>query len=62
MALIGETGSGKTALLSLLPRFYDPDGERILLEGKDLRDLNLVVLRQAVGVVCQELLLFGDTI
>ena len=62
MALIGETGSGKTVLLTLLPRFYDPDGECILLDGKDLLDLNLVDLMQAVGVVCQELLLFRDTI
>ena len=62
VAIVGETGSGKTALLSLLPRFYDPDAGRILLDGKDLRDLDLVELRQAVGVVFQEPLLFSDTI
>ncbi|MGB0372583.1 MAG: ABC transporter ATP-binding protein [Opitutales bacterium] len=62
VAIVGETGSGKTALLSLLPRFYDPDEGRILLDGKDLRDLDLVELRQAVGVVFQEPLLFSDTI
>ena len=62
VAIVGETGSGKTALLSLLPRFYDPDVGRILLDGKDLREIDLVELRRAVGVVFQEPLLFSDTI
>jgi len=62
VAILGGTGSGKSTLLSLLPRFYDPTVGRILLDGVDLRALDLDVLRRSVGVVFQESLLFSATI
>ncbi len=62
VAVAGATGSGKTALLSLVPRFYDPQFGRILLDGHDLRDLRLDDLRHNVGVVYQENFLFSSTV
>jgi ATP-binding cassette subfamily B protein len=61
-AILGATGSGKSALLSLLPRFYDPTAGRILLDGVDLRDLDLSCLRRQVGIVFQESFLFSTSI
>lgn len=62
IALVGANGCGKTTLLSLLPRFYDPDHGSILIDGHDLRTVNLRSLRQLVGVVTQDTILFDDTI
>lgn len=62
VALVGETGTGKTTLANLLARFYDPTGGRICLDGIDLRDLEIAFLRRIIGVVTQETILFNDTI
>lgn len=62
LAILGATGAGKTTLLSLVPRFYDPTRGRILLDGVDLRDLDLDDLRRNIGVVFQESFLFSNTI
>ena len=62
VAIVGPVGSGKSTLLSLLPRFYDPTAGRILLDGIDLRELDLNALRQKVGLVFQESFLFSTTI
>jgi ATP-binding cassette subfamily B protein len=62
VALLGATGAGKTTLLSLIPRFYDPTRGRVLLDGQDLRDLDLHDLRRSLGIVFQESFLFSHTI
>jgi len=62
VAIAGATGSGKSVLMSLIPRFYDPVAGRILLDGRDLRDLPLDELRRAIGLVFQENFLFSDTV
>lgn len=62
VAIAGATGSGKTALLSLVPRFYDPQHGQITLDGSDLRDLHLESLRRNIGIVFQENFLFSNTI
>ena len=62
VAVVGPTGAGKSTLMSLLPRFYDPGEGRILLDGHDLRDLSLDSLRAQISVVLQEPLLFSATI
>lgn len=62
IAFLGTTGSGKSTLLSLIPRFYDPDEGSILLDGVDLRKLDLVELRRSVGMVFQESFLFSNTV
>jgi ABC-type multidrug transport system fused ATPase/permease subunit len=62
VALIGHTGSGKTTLTSLVPRFYDVSGGRVLVDGVDLRDLQLASLRSAVGVISQDPFLFSATV
>jgi ATP-binding cassette subfamily B protein len=62
VALIGPTGSGKTTLTQLIPRYYDPTAGRVLLDGVDVRDLALDELRRAVGVVAQEPFLFSTTV
>jgi ABC-type multidrug transport system fused ATPase/permease subunit len=61
-AIVGPTGSGKTTLVNLIPRFYDVAGGRVLLEGLDVRDLNLSQLRRNVGVIFQETFLFSATV
>jgi ATP-binding cassette subfamily B protein len=62
IAILGETGAGKTTLLSLIPRFYDPGQGRVLVDGHDVRTLDLAGLRRQIGVVFQESFLFSDTI
>jgi ABC-type multidrug transport system fused ATPase/permease subunit len=62
VALVGETGSGKTSLVNLLPRFYDPWEGRVLLDGHDLRDLTLDSLREHIAVVLQETFLFAGSV
>ncbi|MFD2613508.1 ABC transporter ATP-binding protein [Paenibacillus gansuensis] len=61
-ALIGRTGAGKTTLVNLLTRFYDPTEGRVLLEGKDLREYTRQSLREAFGIVLQDTYLFSGTI
>ncbi|MGI8606975.1 MAG: ABC transporter ATP-binding protein [Gaiellaceae bacterium] len=61
IALIGHTGSGKTTLTSLVPRFYDPQQGRVLLDGEDIRGLRLEQLRGAIGIVSQDPFLFSTT-
>lgn len=62
IALVGPTGSGKSTIVSLLPRFYDVTGGRILLDGHDIRNLQLKSLRKHFGIVLQEPFLFSQTI
>jgi ATP-binding cassette subfamily B protein len=62
VAIVGHTGAGKSTLMSLLIRFYDPQAGRIELDGVDLRDLKLNSLRDQISVVLQEPLLFSGTI
>ncbi len=62
VALVGPSGAGKTTLVNLIPRFYDPTGGGILIDGHDLRDIKLQTLREQIGIVPQETLLFSGTI
>jgi ATP-binding cassette, subfamily B, bacterial MsbA len=62
IAIVGLSGAGKTTLVNLLPRFYDVTGGAILIDGIDIRDVTLKSLRQQVGIVTQETVLFDDTI
>lgn len=62
VALIGPTGSGKTSLVNLIPRFYDVTEGSVLVDGVDVRDVDLVTLRKQIGIVLQTSLLFSDTI
>lgn len=61
IAVCGSSGSGKTTLSNLLPRFYDVTSGAIRIDGRDIRDLQLVSLRQAIGIVAQDTFLFNDT-
>jgi len=62
IALIGATGSGKTSLVNLIPRFYDVTQGAVLVDGQDVRELDLVSLRRQIGIVLQTSLLFSDSI
>src|SRR5437773_9747058 len=62
LALIGHTGSGKTTLVSLVPRFYDVDTGRVLVDGVDVRDVTLASLRREIGVIPQDPFLFSTTV
>jgi ABC-type multidrug transport system fused ATPase/permease subunit len=62
VALVGKNGCGKTTLLGLIPRFFDPDHGFILIDGHDIRTVNLRSLRQQIGLVTQETTLFDDTV
>src|SRR5688500_14825022 len=62
VAVVGATGSGKTTVARLIPRFYDVERGRVLLDGVDVRDMKVRDLRQSVGIVFEETFLFSDTI
>ncbi|MBL8211229.1 MAG: ATP-binding cassette domain-containing protein [Bryobacterales bacterium] len=62
VALVGPSGAGKSTLASLLPRFYDPVGGAIRVDGHDVRDLELAGLRRQIGIVAQDTFLFNDTV
>ena len=62
VAVLGGTGSGKSSLINLVPRFYDPQEGRILIDGHDIRDVAVQDLRRQIGIVPQETFLFSDTI
>jgi ABC-type multidrug transport system fused ATPase/permease subunit len=62
VGIFGMTGSGKSTLLSLIPRFYDPQRGSILVDGTDLRDLDLDAYRRQIGIVHQESFLFSNTV
>jgi ATP-binding cassette, subfamily B, bacterial MsbA len=62
VAIVGRSGAGKTTLVNLLPRFYDVTGGAILIDGVDVRHVTLKSLRQQIGIVTQETVLFDDTI
>jgi ATP-binding cassette subfamily B protein len=61
-AFVGPSGAGKTTITQLVPRFYDPQGGRVLIDGHDLRTVTLDSLRRNIGIVTQETYLFHDTI
>jgi ABC-type multidrug transport system fused ATPase/permease subunit len=62
VALVGPNGSGKTTLANLIPRFYDPDSGRILIDGTDIQDATLASLRSQIAMVTQDVVTFNDTI
>ena len=62
LAIVGATGSGKSALMDLIPRFFDPQEGQILLDGVDIRELPIGALRAELGYVPQEVLLFSETV
>ncbi len=62
LAIVGATGSGKTTLLQLLGRFYDPSGGKVLVDGHDVCTLDVTQLRQQIGIVSQDTLLFSASI
>ena len=62
VALVGESGSGKSTVISLIERFYDPDSGRVILDGMDIKKIRLSWLRQQMGLVSQEPILFNETI
>jgi ATP-binding cassette, subfamily B, bacterial len=62
VALVGATGCGKSTVGRLIPRFYDVDGGRVLLDGVDVRDIHLAELRRSVGIVFEDTFLFSDSI
>ena len=62
LAIVGSSGAGKTTMCSLIPRFYDVTGGRILIDGKDIRDVTLKSLRENIGIVQQDVYLFSGTI
>jgi len=62
IAFVGMSGGGKSTLISLIPRFYDVESGRILLDGRDLRDYKVRSLRDQIGMVLQDTILFSDTV
>lgn len=62
VALVGKSGAGKSTMADLLPRFYDAAGGSLRIDGRDVRDLQLKDLRQLMGIVSQEAILFNDTV
>jgi ATP-binding cassette subfamily B multidrug efflux pump len=62
VAILGATGSGKSSLVNLIPRFYDPQGGRVEVDGVDVRELDLDILRRSIGMVMQQTTLFHGTV
>jgi ATP-binding cassette, subfamily B, multidrug efflux pump len=62
VALLGATGSGKSTIINLIPRFYDATEGRVMIDGQDVRDVTLDSLRRQIGIVLQETMLFSGTI
>jgi subfamily B ATP-binding cassette protein MsbA len=62
LALVGPSGGGKSTIADLIPRFYEPNQGRILIDGTDIRDITMESLRNKMGIVAQETILFNDTI
>ena len=62
VAIVGTSGAGKTTLVNLLPRFYDVSEGRITIDGRDVREASIVSLREQIGLVTQETVLFNDTV
>lgn len=62
VALVGKSGSGKSTLMSLVPRFHDPSEGRILIDGRDVREVTLTSLRAQIAIVSQETVLFDETV
>lgn len=62
VAVVGSNGSGKTTLVNLLPRFYDPDSGKILIDGNDISQVTLASLRDQIGMVTQSVMTFNDTV
>jgi len=62
LAIVGSSGAGKSTLVHLLPRFFDVTGGRILVDGRDIRDVMVSSLRSQIGIVTQETVLFNDTV
>ncbi len=62
VAIVGASGAGKTTMMNLLLRFYDPTGGEILVDGKDIRAITIRSLRESIGLVTQDVFLFNDTV
>ena len=62
VALVGHTGAGKSSAMSLIPRLYEPTAGRVLIDGEDIRDYRLDTLREQIGMVLQESMLFQTTV
>jgi subfamily B ATP-binding cassette protein MsbA len=62
VAIVGPSGAGKSTLLNLFPRFFDPTAGRVLIDGRDIRDVTLASLRDQIAIVTQETFLFDDTV
>src|SRR5581483_1676300 len=62
VAIVGSSGAGKSTLVNLLPRFYDVSAGRVLIDGVDIRDVQLNSLRRQIAMVTQDVILFDDTV
>lgn len=62
VAIVGHSGGGKSTLISMIPRFYDPDSGSILIDGINIRDMTMHSLREQIGIVTQDTVLFNDTV
>jgi ATP-binding cassette, subfamily B, bacterial MsbA len=62
LAIVGSSGAGKSTLVHLIPRFFDVSGGRILIDGRDVREVTLASLRRQIGIVTQDTILFNDTV